>query len=56
MDDHMIFREGLHALLGRVGDIEIVGEAANTQEAIEVIEAVRPDVVLMDLHLPGGGR
>ena len=51
----MVFREGLRALLGRVDDIEIVGEAANTQDAVEVTEAVRPDVVLMDLNLPGDG-
>ena len=56
VDDHMVFREGLRALLGRVDDIEIVGEAATTQEAIEVTEAARPDVVLMDLHLPGGAQ
>jgi DNA-binding NarL/FixJ family response regulator len=55
VDDHMVFREGLRALLGRVDEIEIVGEAATTQEAIEVAEALQPDVVLMDLHLPGGG-
>jgi DNA-binding NarL/FixJ family response regulator len=55
VDDHTVFREGLRALLGRVDEIEIVGEAATTQEAIEVAEALRPDVVLMDLHLPGGG-
>jgi DNA-binding NarL/FixJ family response regulator len=55
VDDHMVFREGLRALLGRVDDIEIVGEAANTQDAVEVTDAVRPDVVLMDLNLPGDG-
>ena len=55
VDDHMVFREGLRALLGRVDDIEIVGEAANTQDAVEVTEAFRPDVVLMDLNLPGDG-
>jgi DNA-binding NarL/FixJ family response regulator len=55
VDDHMVFREGLRALLGRIDDIEIVGEAASTQEAIEVTDAARPDVVLMDLHLPGDG-
>ena len=55
VDDHTVFREGLRALLGRVDDIEIVAEAATTQEAIEVTENVRPDVVLMDLHIPGGG-
>jgi DNA-binding NarL/FixJ family response regulator len=51
----MVFREGLRALLGRVDDIEIVGEATNTQDAVEVTEALRPDVVLMDLNLPGDG-
>jgi DNA-binding NarL/FixJ family response regulator len=55
VDDHMVFREGLRDLLGRVDDIEIVGEAATTQEAIDVTEGVRPDVVLMDLNLPGNG-
>jgi DNA-binding NarL/FixJ family response regulator len=55
VDDHVVFREGLRALLGRVDDIEIVGEAADTQQAIEVSQTLRPDVVLMDLHLPGGG-
>jgi DNA-binding NarL/FixJ family response regulator len=55
VDDHIVFREGLRALLGRVENIEIVGEAATTQEAIEVTETGKPDVVLMDLHLPGGG-
>jgi DNA-binding NarL/FixJ family response regulator len=55
VDDHVVFREGLRALLGRVDDIEIVGEAADTQQAIEVTQTLRPEVVLMDLHLPGGG-
>ena len=55
VDDHMVFREGLRALLGRIDEIDIIGEAATTQEAIEVTENLRPDVVLMDLHLPGGG-
>ncbi|HET9650437.1 MAG TPA: response regulator transcription factor [Microlunatus sp.] len=55
VDDHMVFREGLRALLGRVDDIEIVGEATDTQQAVEVSLTLRPDVVLMDLHLPGGG-
>jgi DNA-binding NarL/FixJ family response regulator len=55
VDDHIVFREGLRALLGRIDEVEIIGEAATTQEAIEVTEELRPDVVLMDLHLPGGG-
>jgi DNA-binding NarL/FixJ family response regulator len=55
VDDHIVFREGLRALLARIDEVEIIGEAATTQEAIEVTEELRPDVVLMDLHLPGGG-
>jgi len=51
----MVFREGLRALLGRVDEIEIIGEASTTDEAIEITAQLRPDVVLMDLHLPGGG-
>jgi CheY-like chemotaxis protein len=55
VDDHVVFREGLRALLGRVDEIDIVGEAADTRQAIEVTDSLHPDVVLMDLHLPGGG-
>jgi DNA-binding NarL/FixJ family response regulator len=55
VDDHAVFREGLQSLLGRVDDIEVVGEAATTQDAIDITEATEPDVVLMDLNIPGGG-
>lgn len=55
VDDHVVFREALRALLGRVDEIDLVGEAADTRQAIEVTESLHPDVVLMDLHLPDGG-
>lgn len=55
VDDHIVFREGLRALLRRVQTIEVVGEAATTEEAVEVVHDTQPDVVLMDLHLPGEG-
>lgn len=55
VDDHAVFREGLRALLARVEEVEIVGEASTTAEAIEVAERTRPDVILMDLDLPGDG-
>lgn len=55
VDDHVVFREGLRALIGRVDSIEVAGEAATTDEAVDVVDAVQPDVVLMDLHLPGEG-
>ncbi len=52
VDDHQIFRTGLRAELGR--ELEVVGEAASVDEAIECIAATVPDVVLLDVHLPGG--
>lgn len=55
VDDHTVFREGLRALLSRVPEVEVVGEASNTDEAVAVTASTRPDVVLMDLNLPGGG-
>ena len=52
VDDHQIFRTGLRAELG--SELEVVGEAATVDEALEVIAATLPDVVLLDVHLPGG--
>lgn len=50
VDDHSIFRSGLRADLD--ASVEVVGEAADAASAIEIIEATRPDVVLLDVHLP----
>ncbi|MDR2378893.1 MAG: response regulator transcription factor [Bifidobacteriaceae bacterium] len=52
VDDHALFRSGARAELGDA--VEIVGEAASVDEALAVIRAARPDVVLLDVHLPGG--
>jgi DNA-binding NarL/FixJ family response regulator len=52
VDDHSIFRSGLRADLDP--SITVVGEAATVDEAIEVVTRARPDVVLLDVHLPGG--
>ncbi|MEJ6488260.1 response regulator transcription factor [Leucobacter sp. USCH14] len=52
VDDHQIFRTGLRAELGE--ELDVVGEAASVDEAVAVITAVVPDVVLLDVHLPGG--
>lgn len=51
-DDHTIVREGLRALLSADPQIEIVGEAANGREAVQLAEALRPDIVVMDLSMP----
>lgn len=55
VDDHPAFRMGLAGMLSTVGDIELVGDASDGHEAIERIRELRPDVVLMDLHMPGLG-
>ncbi|WP_134728770.1 MULTISPECIES: response regulator [Amycolatopsis] len=53
-DDHAMVRAGLRALLAGAGGIEVIGEAATGQEAINLAAALRPDVVLMDLQLGDG--
>ncbi len=52
VDDHLLIREGLAALLSSQTDIELVGEACNGQEAVEIYEKLKPDVMLMDLQMP----
>lgn len=55
VDDHPIVRDGLRALLGSVDDVDVVGEAASGEEAIEVVRNTAPDVVIMDIEMPGIG-
>jgi len=52
-DDHPVFRGGLKMLVDSLDTIELVGEAANGEEAIALARELQPDVVLMDLHMPG---
>ena len=54
-DDHAIVREGIKALLNLADDMEVVGEAADGREAIERTIKLEPDVVLMDIAMPGLG-
>ncbi|MGI5836787.1 MAG: response regulator [Chloroflexota bacterium] len=53
VDDHAILREGIRALLALSKDIEVVGEAGDGQQAIEQVQQLTPDVVLMDIAMPG---
>lgn len=52
-DDHPLFRHGLAGALEAASDIEVLGEATTGDEAIELAERVQPDVVLMDIQMPG---
>jgi len=54
-DDHLVLRAGLKALLEAESDMKVVGEASTGEEAIEKIPATRPDVIVMDLSMPGMG-
>lgn len=51
-DDHTVLRAGLKALINSEPDMEVVGEAANGREAVELAERLRPDVVVMDIGMP----
>ncbi|MGQ0832288.1 MAG: response regulator [Microthrixaceae bacterium] len=53
VDDHQLFRSGVRAELG--DRVEVVGEADDVESAVQGIRATRPEVVLLDVHLPGGG-
>ena len=52
-DDHVFYREGVRALLSNAPEISVVGEASNGEEAIDKAAGLKPDVILMDLKMPG---
>jgi DNA-binding NarL/FixJ family response regulator len=54
-DDHALVREGIRALLSLQDDLEILDEAANGKEAVEKAERLKPDIILMDIAMPGLG-
>ena len=51
-DDHGVVRQGFKMILGAQADMEIVGEAANGREAVELAERLKPDIVVMDVSMP----
>ena len=51
-EDHLMVRAGIRALLEKAGDIHVMGEASNGHEAIEMTEALKPDVLIMDIMMP----
>jgi len=54
VDDHVLFREGLIAIIRSAQDVEVVGQAGKVSEAIELVRVIKPDIVLMDFTLPDG--
>ena len=52
-DDHTLFRQGIRTLLAAESDMEVIGESANAMDAVALSQQVRPDVVLMDIGMPG---
>jgi DNA-binding NarL/FixJ family response regulator len=52
-DDHPLFRDGMHGLLDSVPDTEVVGEATSGEEAVSQAATLQPDVILMDIKMPG---
>lgn len=55
VDDHPVVRRGIKSLLGEEEDIQVVGEAVNGKDALEMVESLKPDVILMDLVMPEMG-
>jgi DNA-binding NarL/FixJ family response regulator len=55
VDDHPVFRAGMVAILDDLDDVEVVAQAADGEQAIDAVARHRPDVVLMDLRMPGVG-
>ncbi|GMA32209.1 response regulator [Litorihabitans aurantiacus] len=55
VDDHALMREGIRTILQLQGDLDVVGQAGSGEEAIEVVRRERPDVVCMDVEMPGIG-
>jgi DNA-binding NarL/FixJ family response regulator len=52
-DDHPIVRSGIRALLDKAGDIRVIGEASDGRQALQLVEDLRPDVLLLDMEMPG---
>ncbi len=53
VDDHAMFRAGIKALLEAQGKVKVVGEASSGEEAVDLVRSLKPDVVVMDLSMPG---
>lgn len=55
VDDHGLFREGLVSILSKQNDIEVVGQGGTAQEALHLVRDLLPEIILLDIDMPGGG-
>ncbi|TIS54211.1 response regulator transcription factor [Mesorhizobium sp.] len=55
VDDHPLFREGVARSLGEIGGFEVVGEGASAEDAERLVSAMQPNILLLDISMPGGG-
>jgi DNA-binding NarL/FixJ family response regulator len=55
VDDHVMFRDGLTAILGAEPDLEVIGQGGSAEEAIRLVREFHPDILLLDIDMPGGG-
>ena len=56
VDDHAVIRKGIQSILGAWSEWQVSGEAANGEEAVPLTKDLKPDIVLMDISMPGMGR
>jgi two-component system, NarL family, nitrate/nitrite response regulator NarL len=54
-DDHALFRDGLAGIISGTEDFEVVGQAGNMREAVQLARDLLPDIILLDIEMPGGG-
>src|SRR5512143_3592337 len=54
-DDHTLFREGLAGIIRAESDFEVVGQAGSSQDAVQLARDLLPDIILLDIDMPGGG-
>ena len=54
-DDHTLFREGLAVIIAGEEDFEVVGQAGTTEQAVQLARDLLPDIILLDIDMPGGG-